>query len=569
MASDLELNAERYALAIDATDGGLWDWDLKNNKVFYSNRWKSMLGYNNPEAIGDSPKEWFERLHPDDLEKFQFSVESYLQGRSNYFKAEYRIRHEQGYYLWMLCQGRALWDKVGKPIRFVGFQTDITVKKNREQQLFYDAFHDPLTGLSNRALFMDRLNQALHSRSAFAILYMDMDSFKYVNDTLGHSAGDELLAIIARRLETCNRAGDTIARFGGDEFTILLNNIVNTNEIKDIAKRIIKEISIPITIKKQKIYQTITIGIALGAPSQYNHPEDVMRDADIALYQAKETKKGGYKIFNENMHQLTVSHLRVETDLKHDLKRGKILFYYQPIIDLKTGEIVGLEALLRWKHKQRGILEPATFLALAKETRLIVNLEKGVLENACKQLKILGNYIKNKNFFITFNISDQHLREKDFIKNLQRTLKCSMISPSHIHLEISENTLMDNPEYMEEILNNSKELGFKLSLDHFGTGHSSLTYLYRYPFDYLKLNHPYIIDIDLIPKKAMLINNIIKLAKSLGITVIAAGVEAESFLKILRSFHFKFAQGFYFSKPLPIEEIIDLLQKNSFKLKVD
>lgn len=562
VTSDLELMKERYALAVNATDDGLWDWDLINNKIFYSKKWKSMLGYKETEKIGDSPNEWFERLHPDDREKLQFSIETYFKNKSSHFKAEYRIRHKNGHYLWALCQGRAVWDEIGKPIRFIGFQTDISVKKNREEQLFYDAFHDPLTGTSNRALFIDRLTQALLGRTPFAVLYMDMDHFKEVNDTLGHKAGDELLILTAKRLEMCSRAGDTIARFGGDEFTILLNNIKSTNEVEKISKRIIKEVSLPFLIEKKEIYTNITIGIALGKLLNYKHPEEVIRDADLALYQAKEKNKGGYEIFNTNMLLVANSHLKLATDLKNDIKRGKILFYYQPIINLSTGKIVGLEALLRWEHDQYGILKPADFLELAIETKLIIKLEKVALDLAHKQFKGLQMYIKNKKFFITFNISEKQLQEATFIKKLKKILKCPKINSSLFHLEISEKAIMKNPEYMEELLKEIKKLGFKLSLDNFGTGYSSLTYLHRYPFNFLKIDRSLIAEIEKNPTKESFLKNMIKLAKSLGMIVIAEGVESESILKILRKLQCKYAQGFYFSKPQPTEKIIKLLKKN-------
>lgn len=561
MESDLHLQEERYALAVDATNDDLWDWDLRTNKVFYSPRWKQTLGYKDLNTIGNSPEEWFGRLHPDDIENFHFLVGSYLQGKKSRFKTEYRIRHRSGHYLWVLCRGQAVWDKNGIPIRFAGFQTDITERKNKELQLFHDAFHDPLTGLANRALFIDRLNQALLSRTTFAVLYMDMDHFKQVNDTLGHKAGDELLVITARRLETCSRVGDTIARLGGDEFTILLLNISTIEEAKHIADRIVQSMGAPFMIEEKNVYGTISIGITLSAPLEYKRPEDVMRDADLALYQAKDKRKGGYEVFNEKMRQLAASHLKLENDLKKDLENGSIFFHYQPIIEIKSEKIVGFEALLRWQHEQYGILKPAEFLPLAEETQLIVKLEKKALNTACQQLKDIKKALSNKMFFITFNISLQQFQGKDFLQNLQKLCDKTSIHPSRFHLEIAENLLVHNPNYAEEMLKKVKKLGFKISFDGFGTGYSSLTYLLRYPFDFLKLAPAFVIESAHNKKTTRLIKTIIQLAQSLDITVIAEGIESEKSLNLLRKLHCTYAQGFYFSKPLDMEEIIGLLEK--------
>lgn len=558
MEADPNLKENRYTLAVEATDDGFLDWDLQNNRISYSPHWKNMLGYHDSKDIGNSPTEWFERLHPDDLEKFQRSLENYLQGKNHHFKAEYRIRHEQGHYLWMLCRGCAVWDRTGKPIYFVCFQTDITLQKKKEEQLFYDAFHDPLTGLSNRALFIDHLKQAIHSRTSFAVLYMDMDYFKEINDRLGHGAGDELLVITARRLEKCGRVGDTIARIGGDEFALLLYDIENIKKTEKIVKRIISEINKDFLIEGKPINTHITIGVAFSSSSGYKNPEQIMRDADFALYQAKNKRKGGYAIFNEKMRRSTASHLKLETDLRNDIKKGKIVFYYQTIVDIKSKKAVGLEALLRWEHEQYGVLKPENFLALAAEIQLIGTLEKVALDIAHKQFKRI-RHIPKREMFIAFNISEQQLREKYFVKILKKIIQCPEINPSLFHLEISERTLINNPDYMEAMLKKIKSFGFMISLDGFGTGYSSLTYLHRYPFDCVKIAPSCIIDIEKNSQKEKLIKNIIQVAHSLGITVIAEGVETANVLKMLSDFQCDYAQGFYFSSPKPIQEILNLV----------
>ncbi len=297
--NSLKSKTLRYALALQGTQDGIWDWNLENNKIFYSDRWKNMLGLKKGQKFGNSPQKWFKRVHPHDLPQLLHLIDVHLEGKTDYFKAEYRIRSENGDYLWVLSRGRMTRNKHKKAIRFVGVQTNITDKKKIEERLVYDAFHDVLTGLPNRALFMDRLNQALLSRAPFALLYMDLDRFKEVNDTRGHTAGDELLVIMAKRLEKCKRKGDTVARLGGDEFTILLPNTSKITEIESIIKRILKEVSLPFHIEHHEIFSNISIGITLGSFLTYRRPEDVIRDADIALYRVKDKGKGGYEIFQK------------------------------------------------------------------------------------------------------------------------------------------------------------------------------------------------------------------------------------------------------------------------------
>lgn len=298
-----QLNAmkDRYALAVEAAQDGLWDWDLTCDRVFYSPQWKATLGCGEEDRFSDSPQEWFKRVHPDDLELLKLKIEAHLRGKLSSFESEYRMLSKDGEYVWVLARGKAIRDQQGKAVRFLGLQMDITERKKREQQYIYDAFHDVLTDLPNRALFMDRLNQALLSRLPFAVLYMDIDNFKEVNDSLGHQAGDELLTLLARRIAGCSRAGDTASRFGGDEFILLLTNISQLPEIIAIVKRILHEVSRPFIIEGQKIFSSLSIGIALGDGLKNKTAEEIIRNADIALYRVKRQEGGGYVVFDEKM----------------------------------------------------------------------------------------------------------------------------------------------------------------------------------------------------------------------------------------------------------------------------
>ncbi len=393
--ADLKTSQERYALAARGANDGLWDWDIFNEKVYYSHRWKSMLGYEDDE-ITDSLDEWFDRVHPSDIDQLQVDIGAHLQGNSEHFESEFRIRHKDGSYRWVLSRGLGVRDDHGNATRFVGSQTDMTVRKKAEQRLVHDAFHDNLTGLPNRALFLDRVNQALLRQDHFAVLFMDMDRFKYVNDTMGHKVGDELLIVLARRLERCCRAGDTIARFGGDEFTILLNNVEGQREVEHFADRLIKKAGEPITINDQEIFPTLSIGIAMSREGTHERAEEIIRDSDIAMYKAKENGKGCYAMFDEEMRTQAVSMFKLEANLRRAIERQEVILYYQPIINLKTGKIAGFEALMRWDHPTHGVVTPGEFIPLAEETKLIIPMGKWVLSEACAQLSNWNERFSNQ-----------------------------------------------------------------------------------------------------------------------------------------------------------------------------
>ena len=410
--ADLKASEERYALAARGANDGLWDWDIVNEKVYYSHRWKSMLGYEDDE-ISDSLDEWFGRVHPSDIDQLQVDIGAHLQGNSEHFESEFRIRHKDGSYRWVLSRGLGIRDENGNASRFVGSQTDMTVRKKAEQRLVHDAFHDNLTGLPNRALFLDRVNQALVRHDHFAVLFMDMDRFKYVNDTMGHKAGDELLIVLARRIERCCRAGDTIARFGGDEFTILLNNVESLREVEHFADRLICEVGEPITIGDQEIFPTLSIGIATSKEGMHDRPEEIIRDADIAMYKAKENGKGCYEVFDEAMRTQAVSMFKLEANLRRAIERQEVVLYYQPIINLKTGHIAGFEALMRWDHPTHGIVSPGEFIPLAEETKLIIPMGKWALNEACNQLSHWNKRFSERGkFFMTVNVSAKQLEKQ-------------------------------------------------------------------------------------------------------------------------------------------------------------
>ena len=361
----LRESEERYALAARGANDGLWDWDLRNNKIYFSYRWKSMLGCDEKE-ISNHPEEWLSRIHPDDRSEVEARIAAHLNGRNPHFEGEYRIMHKDGTYRWMLNRGLAVRNMDNQAHRMAGSQTDITSRKMAEEQMVYDAFHDALTGLPNRALFMDRLQHVIatsqrRADDLYAVLFLDMDRFKTINDSLGHLVGDQLLVVMGRKLTECLRPGDTVARLGGDEFAVLLENISELKDAVDVADRVHQTLSVPLMVKGHEVYASVSIGITLGS-ERYERPEQVLRDADIAMYQAKGRGSASSEIFDTKMHANILDRIQIEADLHGAVDHKELVLFYQPIIDLKTHRLIGFEALVRWNHSTRGLIYPLEFI---------------------------------------------------------------------------------------------------------------------------------------------------------------------------------------------------------------
>ncbi|MDW8202788.1 MAG: diguanylate cyclase, partial [Cyanobacteriota bacterium SKYGB_h_bin112] len=391
MEMALRESQERYELAARGANDGLWDWNLKTAEIYYSPRWKSMLGWNDHE-IGNDPEEWFSRIHPDDIERVKAELFLHFEDQTSHFESEHRMQHRDGSYRWMLNRGIAVRDEQGQVLRMAGSQTDITDRKRAEEQLLRDAFYDELTGLPNRALFLDRLGQALDrlkriDNYLFAVLFVDVDRFKMVNDSLGRNSGDQLLVAIARRLETCVRAGNTLGRLGEDEYVILSEDLHDFNEATRLASYIHQAFAAaPFNVAGQDVFCTVSIGIAFS-DKRYDRPEDLLRDADIAMYQSKTLGRSRTRVFSTDMQDIAKERLRLETDLRHALERQEFYLCYQPIIHLATLQPSGFEALVRWHHPQQGHVQPSKFIPVVEENGLIVPLGAWVLKTACYQLQ--------------------------------------------------------------------------------------------------------------------------------------------------------------------------------------
>jgi diguanylate cyclase (GGDEF)-like protein/PAS domain S-box-containing protein len=561
----LRESEERYALAVRGANDGMWDWDLKNDKIHYSTRWKSMLGYGEKE-ITSHPEEWLGRIHPDDRDEVEERIDAHLKGRDPHLEAEYRIMHRDGAYRWVVSRGLAVRGADGPATRMAGSQTDITARKKAEEQLVHEAFHDALTGLPNRALFMDRLQHAVSAAqrrdsALYAVLFLDLDRFKTINDSLGHNVGDLLLIAVSRRLADCIRPGDTVARLGGDEFAVLLENISDLSAATDVAERIRSKMNAPFQIRRHEIFTSLSIGIAMGA-ERYERPEQVLRDADIAMYEAKGRGNASYEIFDSKMHANILDRLQLETELRGVLDRNELLLYYQPILDLENQRLTGCEALVRWNHPKRGLIYPLEFIPIAEETGSIHPIGDWILREACRGLKTLQElYPEEPPLTMSINISSRQFTGYDLAARLAAFIRETGIAPACLALEITESMIMENVDTAVETMNRIREMGVRLHIDDFGTGYSSLSYLHRFPVNALKIDRSFIKKLSADGANREIVQSIISLAKSMHFDVIAEGVELEHQLSNIREMHCAFGQGFFFAHPMSIQDMDQWLRE--------
>jgi diguanylate cyclase (GGDEF)-like protein/PAS domain S-box-containing protein len=560
----LRASEERYALAAQGANDGLWDWDLERNELYLSPRWKEMLGFGEAELSG-SPHEWFERVHPDDLPRLQEALGTHTCSGSH-FQNEHRMRHRDGTYRWMLSRGIALCDGEGQATRIAGSQSDITARKKVEDQLLHDAFHDALTGLANRALFLDRLGLSLarakrHQGFQFAVLYLDLDRFKLINDSLGHLRGDEALVAIAHNLATCVRPGDTVARLGGDEFAVLLDDLRNEADVEGLTRRIEERLAVPVQVDGQEVYINASIGIALGSAG-YERPEEVLRDADAAMYRAKTLGRNRHEVFNEALHLEALDRLRLETDLRRAIQEERFGLHYQPIVSLADGRVVGFEALVRWRHPAWGLVPPSQFIQVAEETGLILPIGRWVLSEACERIhQWQREHPSDPPLAINVNLSRRQLLQADLIEQIRRILETTGLAPETLQLEITESAILENPEGAVELLRHLKSLDIELCVDDFGTGYSSLSSLQEFPVSVLKIDRSFIRGMGPEGERDEIVRAVVGLAHSLHMQVVAEGVETEGQLERLRAMGCDYGQGYLLCHALDAEGVERFLDR--------
>jgi diguanylate cyclase (GGDEF)-like protein/PAS domain S-box-containing protein len=465
-----------------------------------------------------------------------------------------------GEFRWVSTTKLPLRDGQGNIVGTFGISRDITDRKKTEAQLQHQAFYDPLTDLPNRALFLDRLQHLFHrarrslGNPQFAVLYLDLDRFKAINDSLGHQAGDELLIATARRLERCLRPGDTLARLGGDEFTVLLDDVRAEADATGVAERIHEEVAAPLEVRGSEVFTSVSVGIALSSAG-YECPEDMLRDADTAMYRAKAHGRAGHQVFAGDMHQRAVSSLRLETDLRRALERHEIVPYYQPVVDLDTGAVVGFEALARWRHPSRGTLLPDLFIPIAEETGLVGEIGAWMLAEACRQAREWQRkYRLWSTLGISVNVSGRQLSQGGVAADVERVLSATGLDPTCLTLEITESALMSNLSVGAEVVQRLHAMSVGLHLDDFGTGYSSLAYLHRFPVQALKVDRSFVSGMDRSPQQSAIVKAIVSLARDLGMEVVAEGVETRAQAEALRALGCRRGQGFLFSEPLPADQ---------------
>jgi diguanylate cyclase (GGDEF)-like protein len=547
----LQQSEEQYALAAQGANDGLWDWNIKTDEVFFSPRWMSILGLQATD-LGNRLDAWLSRIHPEDRERFQSELFDHLQAKTPYFENEYRILNQEERYCWVLCRGLAVRDAAGKAYRMAGSQTDLTSRR---------VLYDQLTGLSNRTLFRDQLERALKRSQRqpdylFAVIFLDCDRFKVVNDSLGHLLGDQLLIEAAQRLQGCMRPGDVVARLGGDEFAVLLENIREIEDATSIATRINQELTRPFNLMGHTAYISASIGIAWNS-GDCQQPDDLLRNADTAMYRAKAQGKARYEVFDAEMNIQAKARLELETELRKALENNEFELHYQPIISLATTTIIGFEALLRWQHPQRGMISPATFIPVAEETGLIIPIGKWVLREACQQMaRWQQRFLAGRSWTMSVNLSRKQFSQPNLVQQITQTLQETTLKAKNLKLEVTETALMDQPEEAAtQILQDLKQLGVQLSIDDFGTGYSSLSCLNAFPIDMLKIDRSFIHQMENNQKYSEVVSTINTLAHTLGLKVIAEGVETAQQLLKLKIMKCNYAQGYYFAKPQLSEDV--------------
>jgi diguanylate cyclase (GGDEF)-like protein/PAS domain S-box-containing protein len=560
--AELQESEERFRSAFDNAAIGMALVSPEGRWLQVNHALSDIVGYQEQELLETD----FQSIsHSSELGTVLAHVRELLEEKISSYQTEARYFHKDGHEVWILLSVSRIHDLRKNLTRLIFQIQDITDRKRAEGQLLHDAFHDTLTGLPNRALFIDRLRQSLARAKRlgahkFAVLFLDLDRFKVINDSLGHMVGDQLLIGIARRLETCLRPGDTVARLGGDEFTILLEDIVDICEAINVAERVEKELSSPFNLGGHEVFTTVSIGIA-SSEIGYERPDDILRDADTAMYRAKSMGKARHEVFDRTMHAHAMNLLKLETDLRRALERQEFALFYQPVISLETLCITGFEALIRWQHPEYGFISPAEFIPVAEETGLILPIGQWVLREACRQMREWQQYIDTDvPLSISVNLSAKQFMQPDLMKQVKDALSETGLAPQCLKLEITESVVMENIEMTTDMLRQLREFGVESSIDDFGTGYSSLSYLHRFPSSTLKIDRSFVSRMNDHSENAEIVRTIIMLARNLGMSVIAEGIETKAQLEQLRAMTCEQGQGYYFAKALSSKDAFSLIE---------
>jgi diguanylate cyclase (GGDEF)-like protein/PAS domain S-box-containing protein len=526
-----------------------------------------ILGYADPRELMSSIKDIKSTLYVDPERRADFLRLLNERGRVTEFESQ--VRRKDGSVITISVNARAVRKADGSLDYCEGTVMDVTQRKRMEEQLIHGALHDSLTGLPNRTLLMERLGRALErSRRKpgimSAVLVVDLDRFKMINESMGHQQGDRLLIAFARRLEAFLPAGTTLARLGGDEFCMLLEDLRDFNQATMLADRMQEALGMGFDLEGQEVYAAVSIGIAVGG-AQTPGPAEILRDAETAMHRAKASGKGRYEVFDASMHAKAVHLMTLETDLRKALERMEFRLHYQPIVSLEDSSLTGFEALIRWVHPKLGMVSPMDFIPLAEDTGMIIPIGRWVLWQSCKQLSEWQKiFVEGRTLTMSVNISGKQLQDMDLVRQVQAILKETGLEPTALKLEVTESAIMENPEKAAAILNSLRDAGIKLSLDDFGTGYSSLSYLHRFPFHNLKIDRSFVSKLEAGDKDTEIVKVINSLAKNLGMDVVAEGIETEGQWALLHRLACGYGQGYYFSKPLEDSAARKLIESGGF-----
>src|SRR5450830_1226728 len=557
MTENLRLSEERWKFALEGSGDVVWDWDTESRVLFLSQRWNEMLGYPT-DLTGNGFENWKKIVHVDDLEPTMQAMRDHIEDKSPTYIREYRAWCSDGSMKWILARGMVMErDQYGKPLRILGTKTDITERKASEMRIIELAQFDILTGLPNRALLIDRLEQETKKskRTGFplAVMFTDIDHFKEVNDTLGHQSGDQLLKEAAQRMLSCVRESDTVARFGGDEFTIVLGDLEDISSVERVAKEILRKMAEPFNLDSELVYVSVSIGMTLY-PNDAEDIKTLLKNADQVMYAAKSLGRNRHSYFTLFMQEAAQTRMRLTNDLRTALPQEQLFVVYQPIVELATGRIHKAEALVRWQHPSRGLVSPAEFIPIAEETGLIIDIGQYVFEQAAKTVKIWREFY-HPQFQISINKSpvqfyDAHENHADWFDYLASL----HLSGQSITVEITEGLLMDASNVVVDKLLAFRDAGMQVSLDDFGTGYSSLSYLKKFDIDYLKIDQSFVRNLTADSEDYALCEAIIVMAHKLEMKVIAEGVETEEQKALLAAAGCDYGQGYLFAKPLSMAD---------------
>jgi len=552
----LKTNERQLTQVLKGASLGYWDWNYQTGSHFVDQIWLEMLGLTDND-IDHNISDWENLIHEDDKQITQTEIELAISKKIPY-TVEFRMRHKKGHWIWIQGSGAVVeWDKEGLPLRLCGTHQNISKRKQDEKELLFLANYDSLTRLPNRNLMFEEVKLLIGKRRnnnpLTALMFIDLDNFKIINDNYGHKFGDLFLLSVVKKLKQAVRSNDILGRFGGDEFVLIVDEVDEPESLSKIATKILKLFETPISLQNNTVYASVSIGISVF-PQDGNNFDDLLKHADVAMYKAKEAGKNCYCFFTDVMNNEIQTQLEIASKLWNAIENDLFELVYQPQVNNKTGEINSCEALLRWPDADNGYISPAVFIPIAEKSNLIMSIDEWVIEHVCRQ-RFKWQALGLKEFRIDINLSGQQFNDKELIPKIQKCLNSYQLKSADIGLELTEGMLIEGDKQGVETIHELRKLGFEIALDDFGTGYSSLSYLKRFPVSSLKIDRSFIVDAPINPDGASLVNAIIAMAEALSLSVVAEGVETEAQYQFIKNTACKTIQGYYFYKPMPASEI--------------